>query len=154
MVPFAVSNTWIAIIDFGGYIHGPQLGLGGIKRYAFLDSRHRQLLAVAEAFFHHKDASGSNRGTGAQIPAEFLLRIVADVDNSVIAALAAFNPDPVVAKINGIDGQLGHFLHPQPTAQHQHEHRTVPGTPDEGKQFIQLLVFQIPRQAASTASSP
>jgi hypothetical protein len=41
-----------------------------------------------------------------QIPAEFNLRIIADVNDAILAVFAAFNPDSVAAKINGIDGKL------------------------------------------------
>jgi hypothetical protein len=42
---------------------GSQLGLAGIILHALLDAAHRQRLAAAGAFLHHKDASGSHRTT-------------------------------------------------------------------------------------------
>jgi hypothetical protein len=75
---------------------GSHLGLADILLHALLDTAHRQRPAAAGPFLNHKDALGSNRTPDAQIPAECLLRIVADVDDPVLAAFATFNPDAAV----------------------------------------------------------
>jgi len=86
---------------------------------------------------------GGRRST-LQIVFENALGIQADINHPVLIPLALADQDSSLGQIEILEAQVGHFFHPQPTPQHQHEDRPVPELLDLGKEPGHFFVLQVP----------
>ncbi len=81
--------------------------------------------------------------------------VTANIDHTVLLSFATVNVKAATTPVDGSQAQIGHFHHPQPTAQHQHEHVAVPTAFYHSKKMQDILVSQVfrqwPRQAQFTA---
>ena len=77
--------------------------------------------------------------------------VTANIDHAVLLSFAAVNVKAAATPVDGSQAQIGHFLHPQTTAQHQHEHGAVPTAFYHSKKMQDILVSQMPGQWSGQA---
>jgi len=108
-------------------------------------SLHLQVRDPAVAL-NQEDAPGPAGRPDPQIRHQGLMRIMAQIDDPVLGALAVFDQDLPMLEVQNIERELGDLLHPPTASQHQHEHGPVALSFDRLKEALHLLILQVPRQ--------
>ena len=142
----------IGIEELGG--HGvPELVarhfepcLAGVMLQAFLDAPHRDGFASASAFIHQEDFFDPAGRPHPEILHQGLIGIVAQVHHPIFGALALVDKDLAAPQVQGRQLQPGHLLHPQPAAEHQHDHGPVPLVVDDLEEPAHLFISQMAGQ--------
>lgn len=99
----------------------------GVIFYSLLHAPHGKGLAFAASLFNQKNFLFSRDWPLVQVKCKSFSRIIAYINNPVLASLAAPNYNLTTSVINSVKSEISNLLNPEATAQHEHENCLVPG---------------------------
>src|SRR5210317_1773521 len=77
-----------------------------------------------------------------QIHSQRIMGIIADVYDTTLSSLSLLYHDPASLEINVAKAQVGYFLDPESTPEHQLEHGNIAFVFDDTKELFNLLIAQ------------
>ena len=121
-----------------------EVRLTGVIFHTLLDAANGDGVPGTGPLFDQKNPGGFGSRPHFEISRQSEERIIAHIDDPVLAPFSIFDDDFLLFEVQYTQGEMSDFLHTQATPEHQHEHGPIPMPLHNIKEDIHLLIPQVP----------